>query len=400
MARGGFYCRLVSLSLWALVSVFVCMADIRHEGAFVVTSETSTVGEYTVYDSVASNAAGNVSGDAPDVVLSLDLFFVNFVNDTLSRVRDRLVFYNNSVWDNFNVLANADDDSAIARDKVAAFSNQNFSFVNYTSYTKGINGLMVDFVNLASPDLLTLADFEFKTSVTSEFSEAAPTPSDFIVRELSAGVHRVTIVFEDGAISDRWLRVKVLANARTGLEGEDVFYFGNVVGSATGSRASAGVGVGDVTATHTKIAGGGSVSALSPYDFDRNGKVDIEDVLVAFNSITGPEPVGDVLSSLQETARNLGLPEDRLEFEARSALSLLRTDVLTASLKILLLPGGRYYLELDRLDWILSYSLSLEESSWKAVEEFEALKVSGNGWVIDEGDLPSGIFFRASKPEE
>ena len=55
----------------------------------------------------------------------------------------RFIFYNNSAWDG-DAGASADDDKAIAPDKVPLFDGSNAIFANYTSYSRGINGIMTD----------------------------------------------------------------------------------------------------------------------------------------------------------------------------------------------------------------------------------------------------------------
>ncbi|MEN6451761.1 MAG: SdrD B-like domain-containing protein, partial [Thermoguttaceae bacterium] len=79
---------------------------------------------------------------------------------TTSVIAGRHVFYNNSYYDGNNTAANAQDDSAIATDKTALLPGQKAGFANYTSYNRGINGVMVDIAGVAGP--ITAADFEFK----------------------------------------------------------------------------------------------------------------------------------------------------------------------------------------------------------------------------------------------
>src|SRR5205085_4800466 len=58
------------------------------------------------------------------------------------------LFYNDSLFDGNDPGINAADDNAIAPDKTALLPGQAATFANYTSYTKGINGVMVDLPNL------------------------------------------------------------------------------------------------------------------------------------------------------------------------------------------------------------------------------------------------------------
>ena len=75
------------------------------------------------------------------------------------------IFYNNSAWDDGNGAANAADDHAIAP-KVALRPGVKATFDNYTSYDKGINGLMIDVNNL--PGTPTVNDFLFRVGNNSK----------------------------------------------------------------------------------------------------------------------------------------------------------------------------------------------------------------------------------------
>src|SRR5687767_14681429 len=66
----------------------------------------------------------------------------------LSSVVAHHVFYNQSAWDGNDAAANAADDAAIATDKSALLPGQTATFANYTSYSRGINGIMVDIAGL------------------------------------------------------------------------------------------------------------------------------------------------------------------------------------------------------------------------------------------------------------
>ena len=70
-----------------------------------------------------------------------------------------ITFYNLSAWDDGDGAANAADDEAIAP-KVALRPGSQATFTNYTSYDKGINGLMIDVYDL--PSTPTVNDFLFR----------------------------------------------------------------------------------------------------------------------------------------------------------------------------------------------------------------------------------------------
>ena len=73
----------------------------------------------------------------------------------------RYLFYNNSYWDNKDPAANAADDNAIALDKVALLPGRSATFSNYSSYSRGLNGIMIDVKGLPGASLTT-ADFTFR----------------------------------------------------------------------------------------------------------------------------------------------------------------------------------------------------------------------------------------------
>lgn len=154
--------------------------------------------------------------------------------DPVASVVARQVFYNTSKFDGQNAAANANDDLAIATDKAALLPGSRGNVTaNYTSYSRGLNGLMIDIAGLTSP--LTAVDFEFRigNDNTPTGWAVAPTPTfDFRAGAGVGGSGRVTLIWPDGEIVKEWLQVKVKATVATGLTSPDVFYFGNAVGEA------------------------------------------------------------------------------------------------------------------------------------------------------------------------
>jgi len=163
-----------------------------------------------------------------------------------AEVVARHVFYNESKWDaspgnpDGDPAANEYDDNAIATDKTALLPDETAGFQNYTSYSKGINGIMVDVARLRGTP--TADDFELKmgNDDNPDGWTAAPDPS-ITVRpgEGTDGSDRVTLVWPNydtvnpdpatQAVAKQWLQVTVLPTANTGLAEPDVFYFGNAV---------------------------------------------------------------------------------------------------------------------------------------------------------------------------
>ncbi|MCK4275994.1 MAG: hypothetical protein KAX78_05740, partial [Phycisphaerae bacterium] len=97
-------------------------------------------------------------------------------------VVNRAIFYNNCAFDGNDPAANASDDAAVATDKAPLLTGQVATFANYTSYSRGINGVMVDVDGLSVAP--TASDFDFKIGNDSAPSgwATAPAPMSITVR--------------------------------------------------------------------------------------------------------------------------------------------------------------------------------------------------------------------------
>ncbi|MBN2475534.1 MAG: VCBS repeat-containing protein [Pirellulales bacterium] len=207
----------------------------------------------------------------------------------IAGVFGRHVFYNNCRFDGNDSAAGPEDDQAIAFDKLALMPGQTAGFANYTSYSRGINGLMVDIAGLT--DTPTASDFLLKVGNSSDplAWQDAPQPQSISVRPGAGfgGSDRVTLLWNDYAIQKQWLQVTVLATVRTGLDAADVFYFGNAVAEAGNSTADA-----KVNATDMLLARNNPRAFLNPapidflYDYNRDARVNATDMLLARNNQT------------------------------------------------------------------------------------------------------------------
>ncbi|MCC6127104.1 MAG: hypothetical protein IT426_19255 [Pirellulales bacterium] len=191
-----------------------------------------------------------------------------------SGVAGRQVFYNNSRFDG------ASDDAAIASDKQALLPGQTAAFKNFTSYSRGINGIMVDIHHLPA-GTFGLADFTFKVG-NDNLPGAwaiAPAPQSIAVQPGGGvgGSDRVKIIWADNAILNQWLQVTVKA-ANTGLAQDDVFYFGNLPGE---SGDNAIVELADEEAARNHRSGFTFVPLTNAYDYNRDGQVNATDDLIA-----------------------------------------------------------------------------------------------------------------------
>ena len=76
---------------------------------------------------------------------------------------DRKIFYNQSFFDGNSAVQGTSDDLAIATDKTAYIPNNTLAvFNNITSFTRGINGIMVDVGPTGGHTLIDATDFVFK----------------------------------------------------------------------------------------------------------------------------------------------------------------------------------------------------------------------------------------------
>lgn len=244
----------------------------------------------------------------------------------------RRLFYNNSKYDGNNLAANAADDGALASDKSALLPGGTATFANVSSYSKGINGLMLDLAG--SHPSITAADFVFKIGNNNSPSTwvAAPAPLGVTVRAGAglSGTDRVEIIWADGAIANTWLQVIVLANANTGLAQKagypvgqaDVFFFGNAVGnSGLGDTAT----MASVNATDELAARNNPASLFSNipltnlFDYNRDGVVNTTDSLIARNHPTNAGNVVRYLSIANPPAAPQAAPAVVLSPPAETA---------------------------------------------------------------------------------
>lgn len=208
-------------------------------------------------------------------------------------VSGRHVFYNNSKFDGASAALNASDDAAIAPDKVPLFPGQTASFANYTSYSRGLNGLMIDVAGLNQAQIwaLTIADFSLRVSDASLIPvwSSAPTGATLSIRRGAGanGSDRISIAWPDNLISGRWLEINLLANGKTGLASADVFYFGNAPGESGNSAGNAIVDINDELGARNNPRTFASPAPINfAWDYNRDGKVNATDEIIARNGAT------------------------------------------------------------------------------------------------------------------
>jgi hypothetical protein len=91
---------------------------------------------------------------------------------------------------------------------------------------------------------------------------------------------RITVTWPDGAIRNQWLQVTVNPTTFTALTAPDVYLFGNLVGDSGGTW---GVDARDVTDTRRAL--GGEAAVTSPFDFNRDRRIDARDYALARSAL-------------------------------------------------------------------------------------------------------------------
>ena len=250
---------------------------------------TGIAGSYAVQLSSSGSSVTDLAGN-PLAADASDAWTTN------SAIAGRHLFYNNSKFDGNDPAAGAADDGAIAPDKEALLPGRGTAaFKNYTTFYRGINGIMIDVAGLPGTTLAA-ADFTFKYGNDSTPGDWLPAanPTTIAVRAGAGtnGSDRVTLVWADKAIPNgNWLQVTALANANTGLAANDVFYFGCAIGETGNTPADAVVNSSDVTRTRNNFSGFNLVGLESVYDFNRDRQVASGDVTIARNHFSGFTPL-------------------------------------------------------------------------------------------------------------
>jgi hypothetical protein len=212
----------------------------------------------------------------------------------VNHVVDRHVFYNHSLFDGNNSAAGPQDDLAIAADKRALRPGIGAAtLANYTSYSRGINGVMIDVHTRGV--VPTLGDFSFRVGNDDNLAlwSAGPAPVSISIRQEAgvSGADRITLVWAEGTIRNQWLEVR-LTSAAMGLATPDVFYFGNAVAESGNSPSDAIVNATDeVGARNNPKTFVNPAAVTDRYDFNRDGFVNAADQILARISVNVLSPL-------------------------------------------------------------------------------------------------------------
>ncbi|MBX3733694.1 MAG: hypothetical protein KF791_14005 [Verrucomicrobiae bacterium] len=155
-----------------------------------------------------------------------------------TAVLGRHVFFNDSPLDGNDPGPSAADDDAVSSDVQPLLPGNDVVSANTSSYSRGINGVMVDIARLRAPGEISASDFTFVTRLDGNPNDWSPAPPPRHVHVRSGAgpcdSSRITLIWDDhhsgtahAAVANGWLRIRVLANERTGLLMDDVFTIGS-----------------------------------------------------------------------------------------------------------------------------------------------------------------------------
>ena len=278
---------------------------------------------YEVTEVIPSNWTQTFPGP-PDLTHTIELHradvfegvdFGNVPVTPVVSVVGRHVFYNNSAFDGNDPAPNAND-NAIAPDKTVLMPGHTATLANYTNHSGGVNGIMVDVRDAAAPGQIAAEDFVFKVGNADDpagWRHLATQPG--VTVQPGAGVDgsdRITLVWDDHVIQNQWLQVTLLANDRTGLAEDDLFYFGNAIGESGNSASDA-----RVNALDALLARNNPRTLLNPapidfpYDFNHDQRVNATDMLIARSHQTHLLSALKLISLPPRSAHDVALEENR-----------------------------------------------------------------------------------------
>ncbi len=205
-----------------------------------------------------------------------------------ASIAGRQVFYNNASGFGTSGTNNSplvNPTNAIDSSKSALLPGETTTLANFTNYSRGLNGIVIDLTRTLNLSAIDASSFQFATwtnftSTTPDFQSITPavTVSTFAGGG-TGGADRVKLVFADRAIENSWLRITVLADANTGLTSNDVFYFGNArfdVTPITAFPAQVAINVLDTNSVRARQSTS-AVPISNSFDVDKSGFVNVLD---------------------------------------------------------------------------------------------------------------------------
>ena len=215
--------------------------------------------------------------------------------------------------------------------KRALLPGQSATFQNYTSYSRGINGIVIDVTGISELGAVDENMFVFTIGNNNATDSWQPAPSPSSIRVApgagALGADRITIQWDDNSIRNTWLKVVMLATPQSGLESDEVHYWGNRIGETGNSTSAAIVDEQDEFAARNNSRTFVNPATLAnPYDFNRDRRVNATDEILARNQRSEP-PLQLIAVPEDTTKRKPRLPRQPLRhpLDQPRAAAALRT---------------------------------------------------------------------------
>jgi hypothetical protein len=285
-------------------------------GRFAIhpTTGVVTVAGSLDFESATSHSitARAISSDSTS---STATFVINVLDVAeFSSVANRRVFYGGSASTVFG-NGSGNPTNAIDPTKSALLPGDTTTIANYTNYSRGLNGIVID---LTGPmNLATIGASSFQFATWSDFTTTTPnfvsiSPSVTVTTFAGGGINgsnRVKLEFVSNTIQNAWLRITMLANSSTGLATNDVFYFGNArfdVTPTTSFPSQVGINVLDTNLVRARN-GSDSNNISNIFDVDKSGSVNVLDTnatragngVSSLRPFTAPLPSASLLLAMR-----------------------------------------------------------------------------------------------------
>jgi Tol biopolymer transport system component len=240
---------------------------------------------------IAFQSDADLTGDNADGSVEI---FIATVGGTF--VDDVHLFYNNSVHDGNGPAVTEADFNAIATDKDPLHTGS-ATFANVSGYSRGINGLFIDVLNLPRNGAgVRASDLQFAIGEDNSGESWASIAALDVGVFPNAGrdaADRIFVTFADRAIVDKWLKVTVLATEGTGLLNSSTYFFGSVPGDTGRAAPDDSQFFGRNNADLESVAADlfQTADAANPNDLNRDGSVNAFDLqVIPLASGGGVEP--------------------------------------------------------------------------------------------------------------
>ncbi|MCY2973825.1 MAG: glycosyl hydrolase [Planctomycetota bacterium] len=314
-------------------------------GRFAIHSTTGIVTVAGPIDfETATSHSITIRASSSDGTTSNASFVINVLNvQEFSAITNRKVFYNNAAGFGTNNLNNSpliNPINAIDPSKSALLPGGTTTLANFTNYSRGLNGIVIDLTGATNLSSISASSFQFATwsnftLTTPDFVSITPTVTvSTFAGGGTGGADRVKLVFADNAIQNAWLRITVLADANTSLATNDVFYFGNArfdVTPATSFPSQVGINILDTNIVRGRN-GTDSNNVSNIFDVDKSGSVNILDTnatrggngVNSLRPFTAPLPPANLLLARRSDAAFVDMswlePFDSSKSRRRAAL--------------------------------------------------------------------------------